>query len=82
MLQAVRVFTVAAVSRPAGRLHVGDIPGLRPQNPQEGSRIEGAGTLFGVVRLLNNAPLFCPVALQGENHILKSHENTSGYAGL
>ena len=45
--------------------------------PQKGGRVEGAGSFFGIIGLLDDAPLIGPVALQGEDKVLKCHENTS-----
>ncbi len=76
MLQPVGVLAVAAVGRAAGRLHVGDVPRLGAEDAQEGGGIEGAGPLLGIIGLLDHAPLLGPVALQGENQILKCHETS------
>src|SRR3974390_1669830 len=71
MLEAVGILAIAAVGGTARRLHVGHVPRLGAEDAEKRSRVEGAGPLFAVVRLLNYAPLFGPVPLQGEDQILK-----------
>ena len=57
LIQAVRIVTIAAVSRAAGRLHICHIPRLRPQYTQKRKRIHGTGALFHIIRLAENAAL-------------------------
>ncbi len=72
-LQAVGIFTVAAVRGAARRFHIGHLPGFRAENPQECARIEGAGPALHARRLFNDAAAARPVVLQGKNHVLKVH---------
>ena len=55
MLQPVRVLAVAAVLRPARRLHVSRVPRLRPERAQRRRRMEGAGADLHVVGLQDDA---------------------------
>ena len=73
VLQAVGVFAVAAVGGAPARLHVGHVPGLRPQGPEQGGGIEGAGPHLDIVGLPDEATLIRPEALQGHEQFLKSH---------
>ena len=72
VLQPVGVLAVAAILRPARRLHVGSIPRLRSQRAQGRGRVEGAGAHFHVVGLQDQAALACPVILQGQDQVLKA----------
>ncbi len=63
VLEPVGIFSITAVSRPAGRLHIGYLPRLRSQGPQKSGRIHGSRTFFHIIGLLNNAALFTPVVL-------------------
>ena len=71
LVQAIRIFAVAAVGGAAAGLHVGDAIRLRPQHAQERFRTHGAGAHFDVVRLLNDGAALIPVALQLEDGVLK-----------
>jgi hypothetical protein len=71
VLQAVRVFAVAAILGTARRLHVGRAPWLRSDRAQEGARVEGAGADFHVVGLEQGAALLVPVGLQGQDNLLE-----------
>ena len=51
------------------------------KDPQEGGGVEGAGPLFGVIGLLDDAPLSGPVSLQGKNEILKGQRKILLYLG-
>ena len=73
VLEAVGVFTVAAVGGASGRLDVGHLPGLRPEDAQEGGGVEGACAHFDVVGLLDHAALVRPEFLQRHNQFLKGH---------
>ena len=66
VLQAVRVLPVAAVGRPAGRLHVRRLPRLRAQGPQESGRVKRARPHFHIVGLQHNATLLGPVTAEFE----------------
>ena len=71
VLQPVRVVAVAAVLRPAARLHVGGVPGLGPDRAQEGRGVESARADFHVVGLQQHAALLGPVALQRQDQFLE-----------
>ena len=73
MLQAIGILAIAAVSRPAAGLDISHAPRLRPQRPQKGGWIHGASTLFHIIWLLNDAALFPPKFIEGQNHVLKIH---------
>ena len=71
VLQTVRVFTVAAVSRTAGRLHVGGSHWLRPQRAQARHRVRGSRADFHVQWLNDGAALARPIVLQCQDQALK-----------
>ena len=73
LVEAVRVLAVAAVGRPARRLHVGDLPRLRPQHAQERLRVHGARADLGVPRLVDEAAALRPVALRAKMMLLQRH---------
>ena len=77
LVEAIRVLAVAAVGRPARRLHVGDVPVRRPEHAQEGLGRHRAGADFQIERLLDEASLPAPVLRQLEDEILKGHESVS-----
>src|SRR3990172_7846754 len=60
MLEAVGVLAIPAVSGSPRRLNIRNPPGLRPQYPEECSRIECAGPDFNIVRLSDYAAPVCP----------------------
>jgi hypothetical protein len=68
VLQAVRVFAVAAILRAA---HVGGAPRLRSDRAQEGAGVEGACADFHVVGLEQGATLLVPVGLQSQDDLLE-----------
>lgn len=71
VLQPVRFFTVAAVSRSTTRLDVCRIPDLRPYSPQKGSGMERASTDLHIEWLENYTAMRCPKLLEGQNQALK-----------
>ncbi|RWX43299.1 hypothetical protein H206_02897 [Candidatus Electrothrix aarhusensis] len=77
MLEAVGIFAVAPVSGAAGGLHIGGLPGFRPQGLEQSGRVKGSGTDFHVIGLHNNATGRGPVAIQGRDNILKIHDEPS-----
>lgn len=83
VLQAVRVFAVAAVLGAARRLHVGGAPRLGADGAQEGGRVRGAGADFHVVRLQQGAALLVPIVLEREDDLLEGEHRVrkSGAAG-
>ncbi len=74
VLQAVRVFTVAAVSRTAGRLHVGAGDGLGAQGAQAGHGVRSTGTHFHIQRLNDGTALAGPIVLQLQDQALKGFD--------
>ena len=77
MLQAVWILAVAAVFRPARRLHIGRTPRLRADRAQEGGGVESPGTDFHVVRLQQRATLPVPVVLEAQDDLLKGQHSGS-----
>ena len=71
VLQPVGVLAVAAVLRPARGLHIGGVPGLRPERAQRGRGMEGAGADLHVVGLQDDAALIRPIALQRQDQALE-----------
>jgi hypothetical protein len=71
LVEAVGIFTVAAVSGAARWLDVGDAIGRGAEDTEEGFRVHGAGTDFGVVGLLEDAGLASPELHELEDEILK-----------
>ncbi len=71
--QPVGVLAETAVGRPARRLDVGDVPGLRAEHAEERLRVHGAGAELDVERLLDEAALRGPVVRQLQNQILERH---------
>ncbi|MNV63711.1 hypothetical protein D3C71_1563170 [compost metagenome] len=74
VLQAVRVFTVAAVGGTAGRLHVGAGDGLRAQGTQTGHGVGSTGTHFHIQRLNDGTALAGPIVLQLQDQALKGFD--------
>ena len=70
-LQTVWVLGVPAVCRPARWLDVRSPNGLRPNGAQESGRMERASAHLHIVRLQNQATLFCPVVLEAQNDALE-----------
>jgi hypothetical protein len=73
MLQAIRVFAIATIGRTSAWLRIAGSPRLRPQRPQEGRRMEGAGAHFNVIGLMDDAAFVGPKTMKGENELLKGH---------
>src|SRR5690554_2442746 len=71
VLQAVGVFTIAAISGAAAWLHIGRAPGLGADGAQECTGVEGAGTYLQVQWLHDDTALFGPVLLQGQDQSLE-----------
>src|ERR1700675_1655379 len=72
LVQAIGILAVAAVSRPAAGLHVGDPVRRRAKHSQEGFRMHGARAHLNVVRLLQNTIAPGPKSLQLQDQLLKS----------
>ena len=70
-LESVRIFPVAPVLRPAGRLDVGGPPWLRPQDAEEGRRVECAGADLAAVRLEERAAAIRPELLEPKEGLLE-----------
>src|SRR5690606_13960899 len=71
MLQAHRVFAIAAVGRTAARLHVSCVPAFRAYRAQKGRRMKRAGPYFDIEGLHDDATVVGPELLQGENQSLE-----------
>ena len=71
VLKPVRVLAVAPVLGTPRRLHIGRAPRAGTQRPQSRRRMEGARAHFHVVGLEDEAALFGPVALQGQDQPLE-----------
>ena len=75
VLQAVRIFTIAAVLRSARRLHEGGVPRLRADGAEERCGMESAGTDLDIVRLEQRTTLFVPKTLETQDDFLKRRLN-------
>ena len=71
VLQSVRVLAVAAILRPARRLHIGGVPRFRSERTQCRRRMKSPRSHFHVVRLQNDATPIRPILLQGEDQSLE-----------
>jgi hypothetical protein len=71
LLQPIGVFTIASIIGAYRRLNIANVPGFRPENTQESSRVVGACTHLAVVRLPDQAALLGPESLQGQDHRLE-----------
>jgi hypothetical protein len=67
MLETVGILAIAPIRGTAGGFHICDIPGFWTQRAEKSCGIEGSGTLFYIVGLLNDTPFLSPVVLQGQN---------------
>ncbi len=72
MLQAVRVFAIAAIGGAARGLHIGRGPGLRAQGAQGGGGVKGARAHLHVIGLKHGAALRRPVGLKAQDDLLKA----------
>src|SRR5262245_31964938 len=82
VLQAIGIFTVAPVLRPARGLHVGGIPGLWTQGTQCRCRMKGARAYLHVIGLQDRAALLSPVLLQAQNQVLERCARLQAWRGL
>ena len=88
VLETVRVLAVPAVRGAARRLDVGNPPGLRPQDAEEGGGVKRPRPDLDIVRLLDKTSFPGPERLQGEDNVLKrqgknllfSEKKRGGYA--
>ena len=71
VLQPIGIFAVAAVLRPARRLHIGGVPAARPERPQRRCGMECSSADFHVVRLQDQAAIVSPVIVQGQDQPLE-----------
>src|SRR6476659_4930372 len=71
MLQPIGIFAVAAVLWPARRLHVGGVPGVRPERSQGRCGMKGTGADLHVVRLQDYTAVIRPIALKLQDQPLK-----------
>src|SRR5213594_912417 len=76
VLQSSRVFAVSAVRRTTTGLWVARPPGLRAEGSQEGRGMEGASSHLEIIRLVNDAALVGPIAVQREEQLLKGHRSS------
>ena len=76
VLHPVRIVPVPAVSRAPAGLRIGRLPGLRTQRPQKRGRVEGSGSHFQIVGLMNDAALVSPIAVEGEDQLLEGHSSS------
>jgi hypothetical protein len=63
MLGSVRIFAIAAVCRPPGRLDIRGFPRLGTEGPKECIRRKSAGADFKVIRLHHKTALASPVVV-------------------
>jgi hypothetical protein len=73
MLKPVGVLAIAAVRGPPAGFYIGDVPGVRPQGPQECRGVEGACTHFKVIGLCDKTPVTRPVIMQIQYQFLEIH---------
>ncbi len=71
LVEAIGIFSVAAVGGPTTWLHIGHAIWVRPEDAEECFRVHGAGTHLDIVGLLKNAILIGPKFLKLKNQILK-----------
>ncbi len=71
VLQTVGVFAIAAIDRAARGLDVGGLPRLFAEGAQDRRRVQCACANFNIVRLQNDAALFGPVMMQGQDQVLE-----------
>jgi hypothetical protein len=71
VLQAIRVFAVAAIRRTAAGLHIGGIPSFRSDGAQKSGGVKSARAHLHVQRLQHDTATAGPVLLQGENQPLE-----------
>ncbi len=79
VLQTVGVFPVPAILGAPRRLHIGGLPGLRPEGAQQRRRMRRAGADLHVIGLEDQAAFVGPELLQLEDQRLETwparHEN-------
>jgi hypothetical protein len=73
MLQPVRVFAVPAIGRTPAGLRIGRTPRLRTERAEKGRRMKCPCAHLKIVRLLNNAALVSPEAMEGKDQVLERH---------
>ena len=72
----------AAIGGAATGFGVGHGPGLGPDRPQHRVGAHGAGALFGVVGLQEQAALVGPEAVQGADDVLEVHAAVQGFGSI
>jgi hypothetical protein len=77
MLHAIGILSIPSVGRTTAGLRIGCTPGFRTKRSKKGGRMEGTGTHFEIVRLVDHATLVGPKTMQGEDKILEGHEEAS-----
>jgi len=73
VLEPIGVLSIAAIRRPARRFDIGNLPRLRAQDPEEGSRIERPCPNLQIIGLLDDASLICPESFQRKDQFLEIH---------
>ena len=73
MLQSIGVLSVPSVGWPTTRLHIGCIPGLRPDGTQKSGRVESARANLQIKRLYDDTTALGPEILEPPGELLKSH---------
>jgi hypothetical protein len=76
VLEAIGILSVSAIGGATGRLHIGDLPGFRSQDPEKGGRVKSPCAHFDIIGLLNHTALIRPESLQGEDQFLKIHRSS------
>jgi hypothetical protein len=71
LIEAIRVFAVAAVGGPTARLDIADAIGMGAEDAEERFRMHRAGTDFDIVGLLEDAALLCPEVRKLQDQILE-----------
>ncbi|OPZ13378.1 MAG: hypothetical protein BWZ10_02016 [candidate division BRC1 bacterium ADurb.BinA364] len=84
-LHAIGIVAIARIVGANARLHIADIPRLRPQNAQIGRRIHRPRANLGIVRLPKQASGFGPETLKAQYGVLKrqrlAHEKKTSRIG-
>ena len=79
MLQPVGVFAIAAVRGSAAGLDIGGVPRLRPKCAQRGGGVEGTRADFHVIGLEDDAALFPPIGMEGQDEVLEGKRFAFGH---
>jgi hypothetical protein len=71
VLEPIGVLAISAIDRTARRLNIGGLPRLLAQRAQDRRRMQRTGANLDILRLENRAALFGPVAVKGQDQVLK-----------